>query len=236
MLVGNWMSERPISIDAGKSLQQTIDIMKKNAIRHLPVTKEGILVGMVSDQDLKRVSVPEATSLEIHELVYLLSKIEVGSIMSKKPISITRDCTLEEAAQIMLVQGISGLPVVNDSNQVVGVITQRDILRVLVSLTGNGRRGIQFAVQLRDSQLTFREIMEIFQARGCILLSVLTTDQNAPAGCINAYIRVQDLDSEQIRDLKETLNKKAQLLYVVDSRDGAREVCRPWKIQPHPSG
>ena len=226
MLIGNWMSVHPTTIEVNQSVQQAINLMKERGIRHLPVTKNGKLIGMVSDQDMKRVSMSEATSLEIHELVYLLSKVEIGSIMSKEPIFITRECTLEEAAQIMLTHDIRGLPVVNEANEVLGVITQKDIFRVLVSLTGNGRRGILFALQLPDTFEAFLEVMELFHTFRCRLLSILTTDQKTPDGFVNAYIRIHGLEQAQLKDLYAGLKEKAQLLYVVDSRDGSREICR----------
>ena len=66
------------------------------------LVKKGKLVGIVTDRDLKEASASDATTLEIHELLYLLSKIKVIEIMTKTPITMPPDYTIEEAAQILL--------------------------------------------------------------------------------------------------------------------------------------
>ena len=76
--------------------------MKQNDVRMLPVLREGRLVGVVTDRDLKRASASEATTLEVHELFYLISCIKVSSIMSSPAISVPPDLTVEEAAEVLL--------------------------------------------------------------------------------------------------------------------------------------
>ena len=83
MLVKNWMSKKVITVDTNASMQDAIETLKENNIRFLPVMKKRKLVGVVTDKDLKRASASDATTLEIHELLYLLSKIKLKDIMSK---------------------------------------------------------------------------------------------------------------------------------------------------------
>ena len=80
MLVKYWMSPQVFSIDADASMQDAVNLMKKYTIRMLPVTRKEKLVGVLTDRDLKRASASDATTLEIHELLYLLSKIKVKDI------------------------------------------------------------------------------------------------------------------------------------------------------------
>jgi len=147
MLVKNWMSKDVITVDVNDSMQYAIRLLKEHNIRGLPVMQNGKLVGIVTDRDLKRASASDATTLEIHELLYLISKIKIKEIMTKNPITIPLDYTIDEAAAILLDNKLSGAPVVDNEGKVVGVITQTDIFRVLVSFTDEKKAGIQSAFQ-----------------------------------------------------------------------------------------
>ncbi|HAA05675.1 MAG TPA: hypothetical protein DCE18_20240, partial [Syntrophobacteraceae bacterium] len=133
MLVKNWMSKDVITVDVDDSMQHAINLMKENSIRLLPVLKKGKLAGVVTDRDLKRASPSDATTLDVHELLYLISKIKVKDVMNKKPVTVPENFTVEEAAEILLNKKISGMPVVNDKGQVVGVITQHDLFKVVMA-------------------------------------------------------------------------------------------------------
>jgi len=98
--------------------------------------------------------------------------------------------------------------VVNARNELIGVITQKDIFRVFISLLGDGRRGILFA--LPDTLVTFKEVVKLFHTFGCCrLLSILTTGQKTPKGFLTAYVRVHDLKQEKLKDLYAGLKKTA---------------------------
>ena len=93
MLVKNWMSREVITIDMNNSMQDANKLMKEHSINRLPVMEKGKLVGIVTDRDLKRASASDANSLEIHEILYLLSDIKVGEIMTKDPITVPPEYT-----------------------------------------------------------------------------------------------------------------------------------------------
>ncbi len=102
MLVKNWMSKQSVTVDVDGSMQDAMNLIKKHDIRMLPVMKKGKLVGIITDRDLKRASASDATTLEIHELLYLLSKIKIKDIMSRNPITVPVDFTVEETAEVLL--------------------------------------------------------------------------------------------------------------------------------------
>jgi acetoin utilization protein AcuB len=147
MLVKDWMNKHVITIDVNDSMQEATRLLKENGIHTLPVMKKGRLAGIVTDRDLKQASASDATSLEIHELLYLLMKIKVKEIMTPDPITVPYDYTVEETAVILINNRISGVPVVDHFGALVGIITKTDLFRVLISLTGVGKKGIQFASQ-----------------------------------------------------------------------------------------
>lgn len=103
-------------------------MMKENNFRHMPITNgDGNVVGVVTDRDLKRASASEATSLEVHELHYLLEKITLGEVMSNQPVVAKPDTEARHAANLMLDKHIGCLPVV-EGNVLVGIITKDDLL------------------------------------------------------------------------------------------------------------
>jgi acetoin utilization protein AcuB len=224
MLVRNWMSKNVVTINEDDSMQDAMKLMKQHNIRMLPVLKNGILVGVVTDRDLKRASASDATTLDVHELLYLISKIKVKNIMSKNPIAVSPDLTVEETAELLLNNKISGAPVVDDKGKVVGTITQTDLFRVLISLTGVGKRGIQFAFQIEDRPGSIKDLADPIRKHGGRMVSILTSYDNVPDGYRKVYIRMYGLDRNQLPDLKAELAKVAKLLYIVDHRENRREI------------
>ncbi len=224
MLVKNWMSERVITINAEDSMQNATKLMKQHAVRMLPVTEDGKLVGVVTDRDLKRASASDATTLDVHELLYLLSKIKVKDIMTKKPITVPPDFTIEETAEVLLKNKISGVPVVDNHGNTVGTITQSDLFKVLISLTGVGQRGIQFAFQIEDRPGSIRELADIIRRYGGRMVSILTSYDNVPQGYRKVYIRMRSIERSKLENLKEELGKVSTLLYMVDHRENRREI------------
>ncbi len=224
MLVKNWMSKNVVSIDVNDSMRDAMKLLKEHGIRMLPVMKKGKLVGIVTDRDLKKASASDATSLEGHELLYLLEKIEIKDIMTKDPITVPPDYTAEETAQVLLENKISGAPVVDDNGQVVGIITQTDLFRVLISLTGVGTRGIQFALLIKDQPGSIKEVADVIRAFGGRMVSILTSYDEVSDGYRKVYIRMHSIERLKLQELKEALIKKAGLLYMVDHREDNREV------------
>lgn len=150
LLVENWMNPKVITVAADDSMLDATRLLKENNIRRLPVLEKGKLVGIITDRDLKRASPSDATTLEAHELLYLIANIKVREIMTKNPITVPYNYTIEEAAEILLQAKISGMPVVDKDGDVIGMITQSDLFKVLISLTGVGKKGVQFAFLLED--------------------------------------------------------------------------------------
>ena len=131
-LVKDWMTPDPVIIDPRTTLPEAGRLMKECNIRRLPVVENGRLVGIVTLGDIREASPSNATSLSIYELNYLLSRLTVGEIMTRDPISIAPDTSIEAAARLMLERKIGGLPVI-EGDKVVGIITESDIFRLLVT-------------------------------------------------------------------------------------------------------
>jgi acetoin utilization protein AcuB len=224
MLVKNWMSNKVVTIDTNDSLSDATSLLKEHNIRMLPVMEKGNLVGVVTDRDLKEASASDATTLEIHELLFLLSKIKVKEIMSKKPVTVPFDFTLEETAEVLLENKISGAPVVDEGGKIIGTITQTDLFKALISLTGLSKRGIQFAFDLEDTSGSIKQVADVIRKYGGRMASILSTYEGVPEGHRKVYIRMYEVDRFKLPDLIKELKATAKLLYMVDHREDKREI------------
>ena len=223
MLVKKWRSRNVITIGVDNSMQDATGILKQHRFRMLPVVKKGKLVGIITDRDLKRASASDATTLEIHELLYLLMEIKVKDIMTKNPISVPLEWTVEETAELLLNNTHSGAHVVDEKDSVVGVITQTDLFRVLISLTGFHAGGIQFAFKIKDYPGSIKELADIIREFGGQMVSILTSYDRVPEGFRKVYIRMRHIDRLRLKSLEKRLMEKAVLLYIIDQRENRRE-------------
>ncbi len=132
-LVREWMTPTPVVAAPTTTLPEAIKLMTQHKIRRLPICENDKLVGIVTRGDLRGAQPSEATSLSIFELNYLVGRITLDQIMTRKPITVTPDTTIGEAARIMLQRKVSGLPVM-DGSQLVGIITESDIFRLVVRM------------------------------------------------------------------------------------------------------
>jgi acetoin utilization protein AcuB len=224
MLVKNWMSKPVVTIEEDDSMQEAIKRMKECDIRRLPVVSKDKLVGIVTDGDLKRASASDATSLEVHELIYLISKIKIKHLMTKKVVTVPFDYSVEEAAEILLANKISGVPVVDRDAKLVGIITEMDIFSVLISLTGVGKQGIQFAFRQEDKSGYIKELTDIIRKYNARMASILTTYEGVPDGYRRVYISIYQVDRDKLPAMRDDLRRKATLLYMIDHRENVREI------------
>ncbi|QLA17936.1 CBS and ACT domain-containing protein [Desulfolutivibrio sulfoxidireducens] len=220
MLIKDWMTKDPVVAKTGTSIMKAAKLMKENKIRRLPVVDDdGRLVGMISDRDIKEASPSKATTLDMHELYYLLSEIKVADIMTKKPLAITPDEPVERAAVIMMRNRIGGLPVVDAESKVVGIITDSDVFKVLISITGVLTGGVQMAFSLPNAEGGLKNVLDDLKAQDCRIMSILTSYPPAEQDKRHVYIRIQDLEDAPLQRLVDMLKGKYELLYW--SRDNA---------------
>ncbi|MBI4620861.1 MAG: CBS domain-containing protein [Desulfobacterales bacterium] len=218
MLVKNWMTTNLITIDEDESMHTAIKLMNENRIRRLPVVKKGKLIGIVTNLDINRESASKATSLAINELNYLIDKIKIKDIMTKKNLkTISQTDTVEEAALIMSEEKIGVLPVVEDG-KLVGIITESDVFKVLISMTGVRQGGIQFAFELQDKPGSIKEVADVLRSYGGRMLCIMTSYEQAKEGFRHAYIRMKNINRNKIDALKKE-KKKFNLMYISDSKD-----------------
>jgi len=165
MRVGQRMTRNPVSVTPRMALKAASELLQKHRIRHLPVVDRGVLVGIVTDRDIRRALPSDATSLEVHELLYLLDKVEVQGIMTKEVVTVSPDSPVEEAARLMVEKKIGGLPVL-EGERLVGIITETDVLTAFVELMGLRAKPARLEVVLEDTPGAFAQVCQIIQQQG----------------------------------------------------------------------
>jgi acetoin utilization protein AcuB len=150
MFVEKRMSHPVITIKAGISIHDALNLMHKEGIRRLPVVNDrGLMIGIISELDILHANPSDATSLSIWELNYLLSRITVADVMTRDVVSVVVDTPIEEAARIMADNKIGGLPVMR-GNDLVGIITETDLFKVFLELLGAREAGIRITALVLD--------------------------------------------------------------------------------------
>ncbi|MEW6401931.1 MAG: CBS domain-containing protein [Chloroflexota bacterium] len=137
-LVHDWMTREVITIAPETSLADAHELMKNKKIRRLPVVKHGRIVGIVTLGDVRGAEPSTASSLSVWEMNELLAKLTVAEVMTHDPVTIDQDASIGEAASCMLANKFSGLPVTDQENRLVGIITESDIFRLVVSEWSKG--------------------------------------------------------------------------------------------------
>lgn len=149
MLVRDWMTADPQTVTAATPVMEAMQRLRDGGYRRLPVVRDGKLVGIVTDRDLKEATPSKATSLSVYELNYLLSKLTIKEVMTAPVMTIGPDDAIEQAALVMETHRVSGLPVV-DHAKLVGILTITDLLRAFVRFLGLREGGTRVTVDLPD--------------------------------------------------------------------------------------
>ena len=119
MLVRDLMSRPAITIRSNQDYKAALALMQEKSLHHLPVVNSnGELSGMAAERDLL-----------IAATQYLQSPVEIGDVMHRGVTAVTPDATAAKAARLMLSQRIGSLPVVNAAGEVIGIVTETDVLK-----------------------------------------------------------------------------------------------------------
>jgi acetoin utilization protein AcuB len=207
------IQRNPLTISPEASFFEARNLVHEKGIRHLPVLdKNGSLVGIVTDRDIREAAPSDATLLSVQELNYLLGKLKVGSFMTPKEklITITPDTIIEEAVQLMHDHKIGCLPVL-EGDKLYGLFTETDALAHLVDVFGLKVKGTRLTVALEDKPGSMLGILEIMKKHGVNIISVVTPSFMVEGKRI-AAMRIQTEDYKNI--LKELEDRGYPVLSV----------------------
>lgn len=190
MFVSDWMTRKVFTVEPDDYLDDAMLIMRERQIKHLPVVKDGKLKGIVSDRDIKEFSPSKATALDIYELHYLLAKTRIRELMKTGVITTKPDAPVEEAAMILLDRAIGCLPVM-EGERVAGIISDRDIYRALVDITGVRHGGNRICLTIEDRPGSIKEVADIIRKHNFRLQGILTSYEGVKEGYRKVVIRTR---------------------------------------------
>lgn len=213
MLVKEWMTKEVLTVTLDTSMMKASRLMKENRIGRLPVVDDaGRVAGILSDRDIKESSPSKATSLDVHEMYYLLSEMKVKDIMTKNPVCARENDSVEGVALTMMGKRFGGMPVLDAAGKLCGIITDSDIFKVLISITGVKTGGIQLAFELANTPGTLRPVLDALREHAAGVVSVLTS-QDEKTTLRRVYVRLRPLDAEHEARVVEAMRSRFPLIY-----------------------
>jgi len=199
------IQKNPVTIGPNASFYEARNLIHEKGVRHLPVVdKNNVLVGIVTDRDIREAAPSDATLLSVQELNYLLGKLKVSSFMTPKDklITISPDTIIEEAVQLMHDHKIGCLPVL-EGGKLYGLFTETDALDHLVDIFGFKQKGTRLTLALEDKPGTMLGILEIFKKHNVNIISIVTPSFMVEGKRI-AAIRIR---TEEYKDVITDLEK-----------------------------
>jgi acetoin utilization protein AcuB len=199
------IQRNPVTISSEASFYEARNLIHEKGVRHLPVVdKNNMLVGIVTDRDIREAAPSDATLLSVQELNYLLGKLKVSSFMTPKDklVTITPDTIIEEAVQLMHDNKIGCLPVL-EQGKLYGLFTETDALDHLVDIFGFKQTGTRLTLALEDKPGTMLGILEVFKKHNINIISIVTPSFMVEGKRI-AAIRIK---TEDYKDVVKDLEK-----------------------------
>ena len=201
MFVGERMSRPVISVSPDAPINDVLALFRKEHIRRAPVIKNGKLIGIVSERDLLNASPSPVTTLSVWEMNYLISKVTVKQVMTKKVTTVDKDTPIEEAARIMADQKIGGIPVMS-SGKVVGIITETDLFKAFLELMGARQKAIRVTVTVPDRPGELAKITKAISTNGGDFISFgLFAGPDTDSRVVT--FKVEGMKKEKIKEVLE---------------------------------
>lgn len=201
MLVKRLMSEQLFIARTTTPVTEAQDLMRREHIHHLPVVSDSTkkLVGIVSEKDLLYASPSPASTLDVYEMTRLLSKLTCQKVMTKEVVTCSVDTVVEDAARLMVDNDIGCLPVVDEQNYPVGILTESDLFRLFIDLFGTREKGLRATIRVPEQQGEIARLGADIATRGgnIVAFGALPGDRPTNAVCI---LKVTGLTRDEFMD------------------------------------
>lgn len=208
MLVKNVMTKNPVTISPECSVTEARALMNKNNIGKLPVVDKNFkLVGMVTKNDLAKSAPSQATTLDMYEISYLLSKLTVEKIMVRDVVTVPDTEVVENAAKVMLEKGIGCVPVMS-GDLVVGILTESDLFSLFTEMFGATHSGVRVVFSLDDKPGQLAKIVDEIAKKNGNLVSLVTRELK-DSSLRRVTMKVSEISKEQIEEILSKLDVKA---------------------------
>ena len=217
MLVRDWMTVNVLSLGVNSSVLDAAEILREKNIRQFPVIDaQARLVGIVSDRDIRDAMpskfIPGDAADGRAGGLYTLT---AGDVMTLDPVTVSPDAAVSEVADSLVKHKVGGLPVL-EGGELVGIITQADVLRFLRAASGAMRGGplLAFRVEARPGPLA--ELLSDMRAMGLVYSSVITANDLQHASKRQVYIRLDGMGDRSVENVVDELQKTYDVLYYVN--------------------
>jgi len=205
MKVSKIMTRNPVVTHPDLSMTDARSLMDREKVGHIPVlNKNNELVGLVTRADLLKAGPSPATSLDVYEISYLLSKLTVEKVMEKKVITVQENEVVEEAARIMADNSIGCLPVLNGS-LLTGIITDSDIFHFFINAYGARHKGIRITINFKDKLGQFAAFAGALAAKGGNIVAFVTSEGDDVAHR-RATIKITGISRAAVEEIAATLD------------------------------
>ncbi|MBP2673927.1 MAG: hypothetical protein H6Q84_767 [Deltaproteobacteria bacterium] len=201
MFVARRMQKHPVTMSPATSLFEAQERMREHRILQIPVTSEdGTLVGILSDRDIRGTVLPVGMipGFTAEEAEKFLKNTPVERVMTRKVITATLSDTLEDAIGLMYNFKINSLPVVDDGNKVVGIISRTDVLETFIEVIGMGKISSRLDVVVPDKPGSLAQLVGIISSFQVNITSILTTG-HLETGMMTNFLRIATLNVGPIR-------------------------------------
>jgi len=193
LFVKDAMTPNPLTVQPTNSVRTVLKVMRDTGFEALPVTEDGQLVGIVTAWDLLMALAGDEGSPEAAR------ETKVGDIMARDVVSVNPGDIIEEAACLMRRHDVSALPVLDESQRLVGIVTESDIYGVLVDMLGLREPGTRITLRVPDRVGILADITQIIKQCGVSIAS-LATFEPREQGRGNVVVRVKTREGRQIVD------------------------------------
>ena len=177
MLISLVMTKNPIFIHPDMTINEVRSLMAKEKIGHLPVLdkRSNDLVGLITKKDLLKAGPSAATSLDMYEISYLLSKMTARDVMEKAVITVKENEVVEEAARIMADNGIGCLLVMR-GKLLVGIITDTDLFHFFVNAFGARHPGVRITCSIQEKPGQLARLTQAIAEKGGNLVAFVSSE------------------------------------------------------------
>ena len=203
MNVGRRMSHPVITVQPDMAITKAHEIMARAKIHRAPVVRSGKLIGIVTEQDILKAYPSSATSLAVWEVTSLLEKVTVKDIMVKKVTTVQEDTSIEETARIMADEGIGSLPVLR-GEELVGIITETDVFKIMLEMLGARHPGVRFTVLMHYRPGEIARLSQAIYEKGGNIISLSTFEGDAASNFL-MVLKIEGIAQAEVETLVRPL-------------------------------
>lgn len=177
MIVETWMTRNPVVVSPDATIGEAGQVMGARRIRHLPVVDRDQLVGVITKSDLLRASSANLDPMAVAAAEDDSLRRAVSTVMTRRVVTVTPTMPLEDAARLMVEHKFGAVLVMEDSRRLVGVLTESDVMRALISSVSVDGPGVRLTIATRDTNAVVKFLAEQAPKLRMRVLSILVLDE-----------------------------------------------------------